>query len=153
MARMAVWGFLCTPAVVYISLTSAFGASSLWTGTPAGRWFGIAGLRDRLSPPGEATLSKAVVNGAIGGLVGLACVSIILVAWLVICLAIVFFGPGPAILLLWLGVVILSIASCTLWGAVIGALTFCKRQFGWPSGIAIATAMIAVSNLIIALVV
>ena len=151
MGRMAVWGFLVTPGVVYISLMASYGASALWTGAPGGRWFRRPEVQGFLTPlpPDEITLAQSAGRGALGGGLGLASLSILIIASLVLCLVMVFLGPGLPVLLLWLGVVLVVAAACLLWGAMIGTLIFCRRQWGWSVGIAAAATLIMLCNVII----
>ena len=155
MGRMAVWGFLVAPATIYLSLMASYGASALWAGAPAFRWFSRPGLRELLSPlpADEITPAQAAGRGALGGICGLAAASVFLAAWLVICLVIMFLGPGPAILLVWLGVVVASAAVCVLWGGLIGLLIYCRHRFGWPVGIAAACMVIVVCNFVVGVVI
>jgi len=152
-ARMAVWGFLVVPAIAYFSFMASQGASALWTGAPGGRWFGRPEVRDLLRPlpPNEVTLARAAGRGALGGLIGLAGVSVLIAAWLVICIGMVFLGPGLPILILWLAVTLGVAAVSLLWGAVIGAAIFCRRRFGWPVGLAVSAVLIALCNAAIGL--
>ena len=151
MGRMAVWGFLAMPVITYVSLFASFGASALWTGTPAGRWFGRPELRGLFVPlpPEQITFLRCAGRGALGGLVALASLSILLVASFVLCLAMVFFGPGLPMLLLWLGVVMGAAVACLLWGGVIGSLIFLRRRWGWPAGITVSITAILICNWVI----
>jgi hypothetical protein len=153
MDRMAVWGFLFIPAFAYISLTSSLGASAIWTGSLGGRWFGRVELQRLLAPlPSTAiTLSRSAGRGALGGILGLASLSVVLAALFVFCLAAAFLGPGPVVLLGWLALVLGAAVVCVAWGAIIGSVIFSRRRYGWPAGVGVACALVILSNTLIGL--
>jgi hypothetical protein len=155
LARMAVWGIMVIPAVVYVSVVAAVGASFLWTGAQSGSVFHALLAKTPISPSGDARISllNASKCGAIGGIAAAAMISVIFAAWFVICFVLMFFGPGLVMLLLPIITLIGSLIAFGSWGAVIGALIWVRRKFGWIAGIGAGAITAAICNVIIGMIV